>query len=83
MKVIRFWDRISAIIFLAGAIIFGAQCYLHQSFTLISGLGILITLLGIIISFVKVRCPFCGHFLGWAFTSKNCFCPQCGYNFEE
>lgn len=81
MKTIKFWDNISAIIFLIGALIFGTQCFFQQSFTLISGLGISIVLLGIIISIVKVRCPFCGHYLG--FSRINKFCSWCGCDFKK
>jgi hypothetical protein len=38
MKTIKFWDNISAIIFLIGALIFGTQCFFQQSFTLSNGL---------------------------------------------
>ena len=67
---------------LLGALLFGYQVWQRGTFTLLSTIGLLLFLFGIIVSVIKIRCPFCNHFLGiWGPVGE--FCSFCGGNFKD
>lgn len=76
MNSLKFWDLITSGIMLAGAILFGWQTWLYESVTITAAVGVTVFIVGIVIGVIKIRCPFCKHFLGLAFSGK--FCPHCG-----
>ena len=61
------WDLALSCLFLAGAILFGLSAYQGSTFIMLSVLGL-----------VKLRCPFCHHFLGFLSAGSHHFCPWCG-----
>ena len=78
MKQLKKWDLISAALFLIGAVVFYFGCMETARFDApltLAGCGIL--LLSIILSFLKLRCPFCRHPLGLFFHPQKEFCPYC------
>ena len=60
------WNLIVGCVFLAGALVAGISAYRAVTFTPLSDLGL-----------VKLRCPFCHHFLG-ILSDGYSFCPWCG-----
>lgn len=83
MRKLRFWDRVSALLVLAGALLFGIPCFHNETITLLSMLGGGMIVLGAILGLVKVRCPSCGAYCGERITPKRPYCPRCGCNMEE
>lgn len=83
MKRLQWFDRLSAGISLAGALLFGWQCYVYESITFLAALGALVFLLSFVICFTTVRCPFCGHYWGLAVSPRRPFCPWCGADASE
>ena len=77
MNVLRFWNILSSGIMLLGAFLFGYQIWEYETFTFLSSIGVLIFIIGIIISIIKIKCPFCHHFLG-ILGPVGKFCPFCG-----
>jgi hypothetical protein len=77
MKGLRFWDGVSAGIMLLGAAIFGWQVWAHETLTLLAGVGLVVFGAGILTAVSKVRCPFCGRYLGISAAAWK-FCPHCG-----
>ncbi len=71
-----FWQRISLLLFTAGALLFGIPCLWYGQMTVLSAVGLLILAASIGMDVVKLRCPFCRHFLGVAPPGK--YCPHCG-----
>ena len=69
MKTVRFWALSSDLILLAGALT------LCLSQPLLALLGGILIAAGIAISLVKVRCPFCHHYIGLGYGH---FCKHCG-----
>lgn len=83
MRKLQMWDLASALVFLAGAVLFGVPCFRYEVVTPLSGLGVLVAVAGVIMGLVKVRCPCCGAFLGALVSPKRPFCPRCGRNLEK
>lgn len=83
MRKLQMWDLASALVFLAGAVLFGVPCFRYEVVTPLSGLGALVAVVGVIMGLVKVRCPCCGAFLGALVSPKRPFCPSCGRNLEK
>ena len=83
MKKLKMWNLTSALVFLAGAVLFGVPCFRYEGVTPLSGLGALVAVAGVIMGLVKVRCPCCGAFLGVLVSPKRPFCPSCGRNLEK
>ena len=77
MKKVKTWEMVSAILSLLGAMLFGVQVWLHGALTGLAVLGLVGFLGGSLVAVVKVRCPFCRHFLG-IFGPAGRFCPYCG-----
>ena len=79
MKKLKFWDWVSTIIFLLGAVIsyIGAINETGLSALLCLG-GLLIIVAALAVALIKLRCPFCRHFLGVLYSGKKTFCPYCG-----
>ena len=63
---------------LATAILFGLSAYQGSAFAVLSALGLLLCIGSIILGVVKLRCPFCHHFLGFLSAGSHHFCPWCG-----
>ena len=76
MRKLILWDLMVAGIMGIGAVIFGWQIVVYESITPLAGIGVLLFIAGLWVGFLKVRCPFCHHFLGLMSTGK--FCPYCG-----
>lgn len=72
------WDLALSCVFLAGAILFGLSAYQSSTFIMLSALGLLLCIGSIILGLVKLRCPFCHHFLGFLSAGSHHFCPWCG-----
>ena len=81
MNRIKRWDLISAATSTLGAVLFGYQVMLHDSITMPACAGAVIFLAGLVLGIAKVRCPFCGRFLG--LCRHGAFCPRCGCDLEE
>ena len=77
-SVLKRWDLAVSLLFLAGAAIFGASAYKTGSLGALSALGLLFCIVSIILGRVKLRCPFCHHFLGFFAAGGYPFCPWCG-----
>ena len=75
---LRHWDWIVSGVFLAGALIFGASAYQDGALAPLSALGLLLCIGSFILGLVKLRCPFCHHFLGFLSAGSYLFCPWCG-----
>lgn len=84
MKKLKFWDWVSTIIFLLGAVIsyIGAINKTGLSALLCFG-GFLIIIAALVVALIKLRCPFCRHFLGVLYSSKKMFCPYCGCKIDD
>lgn len=84
MKKLKMWHWGSTALFLLGAIQYGFGCVRTESFdSFMSAIGIVFILAAILISMIKLRCPFCKHYLGWIFNSKWEFCPYCGSEIDR
>ncbi len=83
MRKLQIWDMASALVFLVGAVLFGVPCFRYEEVTALSGFGVLVAVVGVIMSLVKVRCPCCGAFLGVLVSPKRPFCPSCGCNLKK
>ena len=82
MSKLRFWTIFSSVIMLLGAIVFGYQIWKYETLTFLADIGMLIFIIGIIVSIIKIRCPFCHHFLGiWGPVGK--FCSFCGGEIKD
>lgn len=77
MKELKHWEMASGILSLLGAVLFGVQVWLHGALTGLAVLGLGGFFAGSLLAVVKVRCPFCHHFLGLFGPAGN-FCPYCG-----
>ena len=77
MKQIQFWNILSSGIMLMGALLFGYQIWKYETFTFLAAVGALIFMVGIIVSIMKIKCPFCHHVLG-ILGPVGKFCPFCG-----
>ena len=77
MEQLRRWEIASSRISLLGALLFGIQVWLHEVLTSLAILGLGAFLAGNLLAVMKVRCPFCHHFLG-LFSPTGKFCPYCG-----
>nr|WP_317284902.1 hypothetical protein [uncultured Dysosmobacter sp.] len=77
MEQLRRWEIVSGGISLLGALLFGIQVWLHEVLTGLAVLGLGGFFAGSLLAVVKVRCPFCNHFLG-LFGPVGKFCPYCG-----
>ena len=77
MEQLRRWEMASSILSLLGAVLFGVQVWRHEVLTGLAVLGLLGFFAGSLLAVVKVRCPFCNHFLGLFGPGRN-FCPYCG-----
>ena len=75
---LKHWDWSVSSVFLAGAIIFGVSAYRDDILAPLSALGLVLCTGSIILGRVKLRCPFCHHFLGFISASSYPFCPWCG-----
>lgn len=83
MKRLIFWDILSSGVFLTGAIIFGYSCHIYGTFdNMLTLVGVIIAVLGVVIDIITQRCPFCKHFLGIFFAGKRKKCPFCGYEIK-
>ena len=84
MKKLKFWDWVSTIIFLLGAVIsyIGAINETGLSALLCLG-GLLIIVAALAVALIKLRCPFCRHFLGVLYNGKKSFCPYCGCKIDD
>lgn len=84
MKKLKFWDWVSTIIFLLGAVIsyIGAINETGLSALLCLG-GLLIIVAALAVALIKLRCPFCRHFLGVLYSGKKTFCPYCGCKIDD
>ncbi|HJG86946.1 hypothetical protein [Pseudoflavonifractor capillosus] len=71
------WNLIVGCVFLTGALVAGISAYRAGTFTPLSDLGLVICAAGIVLGLVKLRCPFCHHFLG-ILSDGYSFCPWCG-----
>ena len=86
MKGLKFWEMCSAVIFLGGALMFGAGCLLDATLSspwcAAGGTAVIVS---IALGIGKMRCPCCRHFLGVLFfpSDKKRYCPWCGCNMEE
>lgn len=84
MKRLKIWDWVSTAIFLLGAILFCVSCIETGKFNApLTLIGIVLVLLGIVISIIKQRCPFCKHYLGCFFDPKKEYCPYCGSKIDS
>ena len=81
MNSVRFWDAVSALISLSGALLTGYQYIAHDGMTFAAAAGIAVFAAGIVIGTVKIRCPFCRHFLGLVVRGR--FCPYCGSSIDD
>ena len=72
---LKTWSFIVSIIYFAGCLIFGIICYVTGRIHLI------ISVAGIIVGIVKIRCPFCGKYLGIFYSGY--FCPYCGSEVDQ
>lgn len=77
MNKLWFWNILSSGTMLLGALLFGHQIWKHETFTFLADAGALIFIIGIILSMIKIKCPFCHHFLGILGPAGK-FCPFCG-----
>ena len=77
----KIWDIISALIFLLGALLYGAGCVRFRPFWMAGG-GVLV-LSGVVLALCKLRCPFCHRFLGFLSAGNMSFCHWCGARLEE
>ncbi len=84
MKKLKFWYWVSTIIFLLGAVIryIGAINETGLSALLCFG-GLLFIIAALAVALIKIRCPFCRHFLGVLCSSKKMFCPYCGCKIND
>lgn len=71
------WDLITSAVFLAGAVVFGLSAYGDGPLAPLSALGLVLCAASVILGLVKLRCPFCHHFLGFLSAGSH-FCPWCG-----
>lgn len=76
MNRVRFWNLVSTLIMLAGAILFGCMVWIHGGVTFSAFIGTIMFGAGLLVGWIKVRCPFCRRFLGLAAAGR--FCPHCG-----
>lgn len=76
MKHLLFWQRISLVIYTIGTLLFGIPCFFYGQITFLSVIGLLVFAAAIAADIIKMRCPFCHHFLGLAPSGK--YCPHCG-----
>ncbi len=84
MKTLKKRDIISSAVFQLGAVLFGFGCKEPESLGAVFILaGAVIVFISIIIALVKIRCPFCKHYLGMLYDSKRTFCPYCGAELDE
>lgn len=45
--------------------------------------GLLIIVAALAVALIKLRCPFCRHFLGVLYSGKKTFCPYCGCKIDD
>ena len=72
------WDWIVSGLFLSGAVIVGVSVYQDGTIAPLSAPGLILCIASIILGRVKLRCPFCHHFLGFLSAGSYLFCPWCG-----
>lgn len=77
MNKLRFWNILSSGIMLLGILLFGYQIWKHETLTFLADTGVLIFIIGGTVSIIKIKCPFCHHFLG-ILGPVGKFCPFCG-----
>ena len=72
MKGLKFWEMCSAVIFLGGALMFGAGCLLDATLSspwcAAGGTAVIVS---IALGIGKMRCPCCRHFLGVLFFPSD------------
>ena len=52
MRKLQMWDLAAALVFLAGAVLFGVPCFRYEVVTPLSGLGALVAVVGVIMGLV-------------------------------
>ena len=83
---LRFWNVCSSVMFLAGTALFLAGCLLDERFASPwCAAGGAVILVSMVLGIVKLRCPFCHHFLGLLFSPspRRRHCPRCGCDMEQ
>ena len=45
--------------------------------------GVIFIIAALAVVLIKIRCPFCRHFLGVLCSSKKMFCPYCGCKIDD
>lgn len=84
MKKLKFWDWVSTIIFLLGAVFVNVGIINNDSFGAgLSICGVIFIIAALAVVLIKNRCPFCRHFLGVLYSSKKMFCPYCGCKIDD
>lgn len=78
---LKTWSMIVSITYFAGCLIFGIICYVTGRIHPASIIGLIISVGGIIVGIVKIRCPFCGKCLGIVYSGY--FCPYCGSEVDQ
>lgn len=77
-SVLKRWDLAVSLLFLAGAALFGVSAYRTGALGVLSAPGLILCIVSIVLGLVKLRCPFCHHFLGFLTAGSYPFCPWCG-----